>query len=65
MSAIKLSPTVTVNGITWYLFSVDFDTADGAFSTYLYAIDHGHAALRLEELKESARIVGQITSINK
>lgn len=60
MTNITLSPTVTVNGITWHLFSINFDTADGAFSTYLYAIDHGHAALRLEELKESARIGGQI-----
>lgn len=60
MSGITMAPSVVVDGVTWNLFSVDFDTADGAFSTYLYAIDHGHAALRLEELKESARIGGQI-----
>lgn len=61
MIGITLAQSVVVNGVTWNLFSVDFDTADGVFSTYIYAIDHGHAALRLEEMKESARIAGQIT----
>lgn len=65
MKNVVLAPSVVVDGITWNLFSVEFETADGKFGTYIYAIDHGHAALVLEELKSTARIAGIISGIVK
>jgi hypothetical protein len=60
VNSIVLKPQVTVNGRVWNLYSFDFQTADGLFSSYLYAISFEHAAAILEELKETAKLSGQI-----
>lgn len=52
--------SVTVGGVKWLPFSVEFDTQEGEFSFTLYALDWAHALMRLEELKATARIVGEI-----
>lgn len=57
---ITLAPTTTEAGRTWHLFAVDFDTPDGRFSTYIYAISHEHASAMLEDLRETGSIRGQI-----
>jgi hypothetical protein len=49
---MELSPVV--NGRTWRLYSFDFRTADGLFSSYFYAVSDEHAAHILEELKATA-----------
>lgn len=51
--------SVEVDGRTWNLFSIDFDTADGKFSTHIYALSWEHAEHILEELKTTARVSGQ------
>lgn len=51
---IILKQTVVEQGRIWALFPVDFTTAEGTFSVYLYAINREHAAAILEELKETA-----------
>lgn len=60
MSATKLANKVMVAGVWWKLFSVEFKTPDGSFSTYIYALDAEHASYRLEELKATAVIGGEI-----
>ena len=60
LQPVVLKPEVVVNGVLWKLFSVEFDTADGKFSTYIYALDFGHAGLILEELKSTATITGMV-----
>lgn len=61
----SIPPTVRVNGITWNLFSVDFNTADGKFSTYIYAISREHAEAILFDIKDTAVIGGQIMGVVK
>lgn len=57
---MNLAKRVKVSGVWWKLFTIEFTTADGKFSTYIYAIDAEHASYRLEELKATAELLGQI-----
>lgn len=59
MNPVILQPAVTVNGVKWKLFCVEFETADGKFITWVYAVDHGHAALILDEMKATAKVSGE------
>jgi hypothetical protein len=43
----------------WVPFIVEFQTQEGAFMFDLYAVDWAHAMERLEELKATARIIGE------
>jgi hypothetical protein len=61
----KNDMAVIVGGIEWRPFIVDFDTQEGQFSFHLYAIDMPHAFERLDELKASARIVGECHGVIK
>lgn len=62
-TGVTLEPKVTVNGIDWYLFTIGFNTPDGYFETYIYAIDFDHAEMRLQELKDTGVITGQVRSV--
>jgi len=55
--------TVPVDGRTWNLYAVDYDTADGQFSVYIHAISFEHAAAMVAELRETARLSGQVEGI--
>lgn len=57
---IPMPLTTVVDGRTWRLFDVLYTTADGEFSTYIYALSFEHAALLVEELRQTARLGGQI-----
>ena len=57
---IQMPLSVTVDGRTWRLFSVEFDTADGKFSTYIYALSDEHAAAMVAELRQTARCGGAV-----
>jgi len=52
--------TVHVDGRNWHLFDVHYETADGKFSFYIYAISFEHAAAIVEEIKATAKLGGQI-----
>jgi hypothetical protein len=55
-----------IEGHDWHLFSVEFDTCDGRFSTYIYAINEMHAHEMLADLKQNGRLNGSIEgSINE
>lgn len=58
--SVTLQLTTVVGGKTWRLFGVEFDTADGKFSTYIYALSHEHAEMVCLELRESARVLGSL-----
>lgn len=51
-----LNSPVTVNGIEWKLFSVEFKSPDGKFSAYLYAIDHEHASYQVEAMAKGFEV---------
>ncbi len=59
-SPIQMPLTTVVNGRTWRLFGVDYSTADGEFATYIYALSMEHAVAIVEELKQTARLGGQL-----
>ncbi len=65
MSSLTMQPTVNVNGREWQLFAVDYDTADGKFTFYIYALSYEHALMMLDELKATARIGGQVCEFVK
>jgi hypothetical protein len=60
MDFIPQKFTAHVSGRKWLLFDLEFDTADGKFSTYIYALSHEHAEMILAELKATARVAGQV-----
>lgn len=60
---VTLPLSTVVDGRTWHLFSVEFDTADGKFSTYIYALDSGHAGLIVEEMKQTLTLAGQLSGV--
>lgn len=61
-----LSPTVQVNGRTWHLYDVQFDSDDSVYSVYLYALNREHASYRLDDLKRTGRLAdGEIVGIIK
>lgn len=63
--SIPMPLSTYINGRTWYLFSVEFDTADGKFETYIYALSMEHAVAMCAELRETARISGQVVQVEK
>lgn len=54
--SLDLKPVVA--GITWRLYPIEFNTVDGKFSAYFYAISDEHAQALLDDLKGNA-VVGQ------
>jgi hypothetical protein len=55
--------TVTVNDRAWHLFGCEYDTPDGKFAFDIYALSHEHAAMMLDELKSTARLLGKIEDL--
>lgn len=47
----------------WRPYAVDFESPDGVFSTYLYAISFEHAQLQLDALKETGRLGGELHGV--
>ena len=60
MPEVKLPMTCLVDDRTWNLFTFDFQTPDGTFASYLYAISLEHAAAMLADMKETAVLTGQM-----
>ena len=50
---------VTVAGVKWLPFLVEFETQEGTFQFELFALDWAHAIDRLEELKATAKVIGE------
>lgn len=64
MTGIRLPYKAEVDGRTWRLHSVLFSTADGEFSTYIYAVSNEHAVAIVEEMRETLQWVGQIVPLD-
>lgn len=65
MTGIVQQPTVHVGGREWSLFSIDYDTADGKFTTYIHALSLEHASMMVEEMKQTARVAGQVVDVQR
>jgi hypothetical protein len=60
---ILLVPQVAdASGRAWSLYAVEFDSPDGRFQFYLYAISMEHAHLQVDAIRESARVSGQVVA---
>jgi hypothetical protein len=46
--------------IKWMPYAIHFDTPEGTFQCSIHAISFEHAELMLQELKDTARVVGEI-----
>ena len=53
---MNLQTPVLVDGKEWKLFSIEFQSPDGKFSAYLYAIDHEHASYQVESLSRGFEV---------
>lgn len=60
--SVEMKLERTDQGRTWRLFAFEYQTADGAFQGFMYALSHEHAAILLEELKSTAKLTGQVVS---
>lgn len=60
---IVLPLEVEHDGRNWTLYVYEYDSDDGLFGGYLYALSDEHAEMILMELKESARILGPLESV--
>lgn len=63
-----MQTTVQHNGHTWHLFSAEYDAGDalgGISSFHFYAISHDHAEIVLEEIRSTARVIGQVVGIKE
>lgn len=58
-------PDPAGRNMAWHLYSVHFDSPDGCFGFYIYAISDDHAALQLQALRETARLGGRIVAIGR
>lgn len=45
---------------TWRPYAIEFDSPDGRYSVYIYAISFDHAHLQLEALKETGTVAGEV-----
>lgn len=59
--AVHLPLRVQVDGRTWRLFAYEYETVDGKFQGYLHALSHYHAQMLIAEMKDTAKLSGQIT----
>lgn len=56
-----MSLTATVDGRQWRTYTCSYETADGTFCFTIMAISMEHAAAMLAELKETARLDGELS----
>jgi hypothetical protein len=52
--------TAVVDGRTWRTFTCSYDTPDGTFTFKIMALSMEHAAAMLADLKETARLDGEL-----
>lgn len=64
-NTLNLPLNPMVDGIQWTLHSLEFDSAEGVSSAYMYAVSREHAEHRLEELKASGRVFGELCGITE
>lgn len=61
---MTLEPSVQFHrGFQWNLYSAEFDSPDGRFGFYLYAVSDSHAQLQLDAIREGARLIGRVDSV--
>ncbi|WXL23934.1 hypothetical protein WG219_11260 [Ectopseudomonas mendocina] len=62
-NAVTLPLSVIQDGKTWALFSFEYSTPDGRFSSYFYALSFEHASYILAEMRRTAGDIGQLVEV--
>lgn len=62
---LELPLSATINGTEWRLYSIEFDTCDGLFSSFLYAVSDEHAGVILEDLKSTGRVAYALVGVQR
>lgn len=57
---MKSELAVQVDGRMWSPYIVEYTTADGVFTTKIFAVSMEHAAAVVEELKDTAVLKGEL-----
>lgn len=65
LNKILLDIQTVVDNRTWNMYTVEYETPDGTFSFYIYAISDEHASYLVEELKQTAKLAGKIEGFVK
>lgn len=65
MSHIPMPIRCEVDGRTWRLYDVTYETPDGRFSVYISALSFDHAQLMLDDLKASGKVSGEVQAVYK
>ncbi len=60
---LRVALRVEHDGRTWRMFACEYQTVDGKFGFHIYAISHEHAVAMMEELKQTAVVLGQVGKI--
>lgn len=60
---VELPVEVLENNQQWKLYTFEFSTQEGKFSSYFYATSMLHAACILEEMKNTAELSGEILGV--
>lgn len=47
-------------GRTWCLHTIEFNSPDGTYEFYIYAIDEYHARLQLEAIMATGKVTGKV-----
>lgn len=58
-----MSDTVYVDGRTWKTYLCSYDTPEGRFGFSIMAISMEHAAAMLADLKENAKLDGELKQV--
>lgn len=56
---ITMPKTVDVKGQPWSLYMAEFTGAEGTFEIHFYAVSMEHAAIVVEDIKGSLKLVGR------
>lgn len=54
---------VIVDGREWRTYCCSYDTPDGTFGFNIMAISLDHALMMIEELKQTARVDGELKAV--
>lgn len=60
---MKLPQRSAVDGREWRLYQVNFTTLEGEFGTFIYALSFEHAAAVVAELRDTARLGGEVVGV--
>lgn len=64
-NAVHMPLSCEVRGKTWHLYSFEWGGADGTFCGHFYAISDDHAALVLQDIKDTAKLNGRLYGIEQ